>query len=529
MGRLLILGFVRGGKTFLNDWNFTMPHHTITALLSAALIAPIALAEASAPRALVNTDPNGSLALPDGTIVSSFVQARLRLSSRGSWWALTAFATGQPSSNDTFVLVGTAAGLDRAIGETVAQPGLGVGFTGVPNAQLGVNESGDLALKSTTNGPVSANEVVARQTRTTGAWTLIAREGDPLLVFPGESHSVFLDSVTLLDSGRVLYRSASTSGPLGSDFDDHLLLSDPAASALQSGAITPLAQLGGTTAIMTKFNDEAFVSEPNESGQQLLLVDGDLGPPVNNRVLAVGPLGGPLTVIVQRGASLPGLPGELPYSSGSLTDGAQLYAGGDWAVWGTSAGGLSYLIVNGTPRVIEGDPIPDAQPGEVVKSVQHAAMNSLGELAYFVESSQSRNYLVVERTGKAPVAVARSFNSTLEIASATQVDYNGDGFLDDAHCGFFNDNNLGLSDDGEVYFVGRVTSALTGLNVGDGVFVISLPSACVGDLNADGIVDAADLGTLLGAWGTPGATDLDGNGTTGAEDLALLLGAWGTC
>jgi hypothetical protein len=506
-----------------------MTSQTTIALLSAALIASVAMADATAPRALVNTDPNGSLALPDGTIVSSFVQARLRLSSRGSWWALTAFATGQPSSNDTFVLVGTADGLDRAIGETVAQPGLGVGFVGVPNAQLGVNESGDLALKSTTNGPISANEVVAKQSAATGAWTLIAREGDPISVFPGESHSVFLDSVTLLDSGRVFYRSASTSGSLGSDFDDHLLLSDPVASALQSGTITPLAQLGGTTAVMTNFNDEAFVSEPNGAGQQVLLVDGNLGAPVNNRALAVGPIGGPFTVIVQRGASLPGLPGELPYTSSSLTDGAQLYAGGDWVVWGTSAGGLSYLIVNGTPRVVEGDAIPGAARGETVKSVQQAAMNSLGDLAYLVESSQSRTHLVVERQGKAPITVARSFNSTLEIASATQVDYDGDGFLDDAHCGFFNDNNLGLSDAGEVYFVGRVTSALTGLNVGDGLFVISLPSACVGDLDANGVVDAADLATLLGGWGNAGATDLDGSGITGAEDLALLLGAWGGC
>lgn len=513
-----------------------LPHLTI-ALLSAALIAPFAVADGAAPRAIVNTDPKGSLALPDGTIVSSFVQSRLRLSSRGSWWALTVFATGQPSSNDTFVLVGTAAGLDRAIAETVVQPGLGVGFVGVPNAQLGVNESGDLALKATTNGPVSANEVVARQQRATGSWTLIAREGDPIPLFGGESHSAFLDSVTLLDSGRVLYRTGSTLGPLGSDFDDHLLLSDPSASALQSGTFAPVGQLGGTTALMTKFNDEAFVSEPDEAGQQFLLVDGDLGPPVNGRVLAVGPIGGPvdgpLTVIVQRGAPLPGLPGELPYSSGSLTDGAQAYAGngrgGHWAIWGTSAGGLSYLIVNGMPRVLEGDPIPGAEVNESVKSVQHATMNSLGELAYLVESSQSRTYLVVERSGRAPLAVARSFNSTAEIASATQVDFDGDGLLDDAHCGFFNDNNLGLSDAGQVYFVGRVTSATTGLNVGDGLFVIELGSGCVGDLTADGTVDAADLATLLGAWDTPGPSDLDGSGTTGAEDLALLLGAWGSC
>jgi len=46
----------------------------------------------------------------------------------------------------------------------------------------------------------------------------------------------------------------------------------------------------------------------------------------------------------------------------------------------------------------------------------------------------------------------------------------------------------------------------------------------LGDLNDDGVVDAADLAILLGAWGVAGAADLDGDGTVGAEDLAILLG-----
>lgn len=45
------------------------------------------------------------------------------------------------------------------------------------------------------------------------------------------------------------------------------------------------------------------------------------------------------------------------------------------------------------------------------------------------------------------------------------------------------------------------------------------------DLNGDGLVSGADLGLLLGAWGSAGA-DLDGDGTTAGSDLGLLLGAW---
>ncbi len=51
---------------------------------------------------------------------------------------------------------------------------------------------------------------------------------------------------------------------------------------------------------------------------------------------------------------------------------------------------------------------------------------------------------------------------------------------------------------------------------------------CPADLSGDGLVDAQDLATLLGAWGTP-AADLDGDGQTNATDLAAMLGAWGLC
>ena len=51
---------------------------------------------------------------------------------------------------------------------------------------------------------------------------------------------------------------------------------------------------------------------------------------------------------------------------------------------------------------------------------------------------------------------------------------------------------------------------------------------CIGDLNFDSVVNAADLAVLLGAWGTA-TWDLNGDGTVNAADLAILLGAWGFC
>ena len=51
---------------------------------------------------------------------------------------------------------------------------------------------------------------------------------------------------------------------------------------------------------------------------------------------------------------------------------------------------------------------------------------------------------------------------------------------------------------------------------------------CPEDLNNDGVVNGADLGLLLGSWGT-GGEDINGDGVVNGADLGLLLGAWGPC
>lgn len=57
-----------------------------------------------------------------------------------------------------------------------------------------------------------------------------------------------------------------------------------------------------------------------------------------------------------------------------------------------------------------------------------------------------------------------------------------------------------------------------------------LLSFCPADINGDGVVNAADLNQVLGAWGpNPSISDLNGDGKVNAIDLAALLGSWGAC
>lgn len=60
---------------------------------------------------------------------------------------------------------------------------------------------------------------------------------------------------------------------------------------------------------------------------------------------------------------------------------------------------------------------------------------------------------------------------------------------------------------------------------------ITVRSPCVADLDGCGVVDAADLAILLGAWGfNPGhVADINGDDFVNATDLAIVLGMWGPC
>ena len=57
------------------------------------------------------------------------------------------------------------------------------------------------------------------------------------------------------------------------------------------------------------------------------------------------------------------------------------------------------------------------------------------------------------------------------------------------------------------------------------------PSTCEGDFNDDGVVNGADFGSILAAWGPCAGCpeDLNGDGEVGGADVGLLLSVWGPC
>ena len=66
----------------------------------------------------------------------------------------------------------------------------------------------------------------------------------------------------------------------------------------------------------------------------------------------------------------------------------------------------------------------------------------------------------------------------------------------------------------------------------DDIVVVPAAPACVGDIVGDGVVNGADLTTVLIHWGPCAGScvaDIDGDGQVGAQDLAIVLSSWGAC
>jgi len=71
-------------------------------------------------------------------------------------------------------------------------------------------------------------------------------------------------------------------------------------------------------------------------------------------------------------------------------------------------------------------------------------------------------------------------------------------------------------------------NTLVAFTYGRGVYTTSLEACCPGDLNGDSLIDTADLGILISAFGTTSAdADINGDGIVDTADLGALIGAFG--
>lgn len=87
---------------------------------------------------------------------------------------------------------------------------------------------------------------------------------------------------------------------------------------------------------------------------------------------------------------------------------------------------------------------------------------------------------------------------------------------------------MDLGDHGVIWYPATLSGFLFANVDGQGEFGIGR-AVCEVDLNADGVIDGLDLGSMLAQWGGPGSGDFDANGTVDGADVAQLLANWGGC
>jgi hypothetical protein len=106
----------------------------------------------------------------------------------------------------------------------------------------------------------------------------------------------------------------------------------------------------------------------------------------------------------------------------------------------------------------------------------------------------------------------------------------------------YEDIGFGLApitfDDGRRWLATSAPSREVGFSGTEGqIFAFAPPTGCFYDLTADGVVNGADLGALLGQWGqdfsprTPlqAAANFNSDPFVNGADLALLIANWGLC
>jgi hypothetical protein len=158
---------------------------------------------------------------------------------------------------------------------------------------------------------------------------------------------------------------------------------------------------------------------------------------------------------------------------------------------GTGGGALA------APVIYAADPFPLA--------TDVADLDGDGDLDWIL-SSFNGDWRILLNDGQGSFTLLQELPSTLAASCSIAVDLDNDGDID-----------LALIDELADQLVICRNSGFT----------------TMGDLTLDGLVDGADLGMLLSAWGQvwrdagpPLSADLDGDGVVGGSDLGVLLAGW---
>lgn len=453
----------------------------------------------------LNRAPGTNDGFRPGTSLTVFT--RPWVASDGSWVLEVSTDSGNTAADSVLVHNGTALLIEGAQapwgppGETV----------GAFDDTTGINARGEIVVANNLNGTASnASDDVIAFRDATGAWTVLAREGDLVDPFApalaGATWDDQLDSPILTETGQVGWRADGIDGLASGSTGDEILIFDRALLA-QEGTTVPTNQVGGSQRTWENFDRAAFYASRDGT---LILVHGDLTGATDDDIVTVNG-----QVVLQEGSPVPASGFAEPIDVEGIVK-AWVDGGGNWWARGNNdVTEQDWLVRNGTvvARTDAGDPI---HPGTT------EAWDDAGFADGFfaMDGNIHGDYLVGGLTTAAPdrnavlMLRARDGWGRVLCREGDPIDLDGNGTLDDNRWlhAFGTDDAL-LLDDGSVLFVAQLRDN-TGAAVDTGFFRLGPTMASSTLRNGTGLnpLQFADQGpprlgqTWVGATGAPAGT-----------------------
>lgn len=419
--------------------------------------------------------------------------ARVSAAGKMVWYSVTAggdtVTTGTAANNNGFWLLNTGGPASAELLFRRGQPAPGFSdgtyLTALSSFSGYINDSTVLVTATLAGGTVTtANDAAVLMWRN-GTRSMAVREGDAAYGIAG---ATFTGTFTVNGRG------------LGAD-----------------GRFVFTATIAGPS--VTTADDLVFCLYDPAGGSRVLLREGDASAVWN---------GGTLSNINGTGLAFTSN-GHVIFNAGILTGGASSSVGVDLDLatngmtpifrGGTQAVGLPAGVLYATNYAGSSGPNTNANGEMVVRMPLEGAVNPGVDDSALYAWSASTGVRLLLRTGSTELT-GFALKTFFPMGSAGQ---NGTG------------GSTGLSDSG--WFVTNASDSNPDTPTGTDYFVmrarVFAPApACPADLNGDHIVDGADLGALLGAWGPCSGScpaDLTGDGQVDGADLGVLLGDWGNC
>jgi hypothetical protein len=435
-----------------------------TALMAAALLAALPLAQAAPPKALLYTEDNHPrAAIPGfnpGLAIDGFSIGILSYSPNGRRWVISGVArNGEGGTRPTVVLAGDETGIRQAVVQNIPMPGSGLAFSTSPTS-LAINDAGDFAFGSFVTGGTSSDRVfVARCRAATGLCDVAARQNSVIpglgSVVPGatgERYGSVTSVVGVLPDGRVVMLAENTTGPLSTLQDELLLVEgNPVQVLAQAGVTVPSGQAGGGAEVLINL-DRRFGMSADGSNW---IIGGQLNGTGNPDVFVRNG-----AVVLQRGVAVPGLVGDIS------TQRVAMNGTGHWWVQGTSTLGQRFLIVNGALRLANALPVPAHPSRGLVQAIFGSAVNERGDLTYAISTSTGEALLMVERAGGRP-SIVLDGESILDVGIYNRPPVLYSSPFDTAKPMYFAGDRL--------WFLTRALSFSVRTPTEDGLFELTLP------------------------------------------------------